>query len=190
MWKIAKQFDFCYGHRVWNQSLNKEYSLDDRCVCRHLHGHQGKILVYLESSVIKDGMITDFKHLNWFKKFIDDVLDHKFIIDKNDPMFDLIVPSPGRCGVESVNSDVWLLLEFPEGYSKLSLETLKSLQPMYRDIMEGFVFVDFVPTSENLSYWLWKIVQERMKKIDVDCTSVQFFETPKSQANYTNPIWD
>jgi len=69
-WQISKQFDFCYGHRVWSQELNPEYSLDDCLMCRHLHGHQGKVLVHMESEKLKNGMVTDFKHLNWFKKII------------------------------------------------------------------------------------------------------------------------
>lgn len=26
MWQISKSFDFCYGHRVWAQELNPEFS--------------------------------------------------------------------------------------------------------------------------------------------------------------------
>ena len=91
-WKISKEFEFCYGHRVWSQTLNTEFSLDGCLKCRHLHGHQGKILVYLEASELKDGMVTDFKHLNWFKQFLDDTLDHKFILDINDPLFSTLLP--------------------------------------------------------------------------------------------------
>ena len=93
MWEISKEFDFCYGHRVWSQSLNVEFSLDSCLMCRHLHGHQGKVIVYLKSDTLKSGMVTDFKHLNWFKKFLDDVIDHKFIIDINDPLFSTLLPN-------------------------------------------------------------------------------------------------
>jgi 6-pyruvoyltetrahydropterin/6-carboxytetrahydropterin synthase len=173
-WIISKEFDFCYGHRVWSQTLNQEYSIDNRCVCRHLHGHQGKVLVKLEASSLNQGMVTDFKHLNWFKKFLDDVLDHKFIIDRNDPGFNLIIPS---------REISWL--NKPEGYSIINPDWFKTLiNKAEIEIFEGFVVVDFVPTSENLSKWLFDIIQLKMKKMGVKVKSVQFFETPKSSSQY------
>jgi 6-pyruvoyltetrahydropterin/6-carboxytetrahydropterin synthase len=86
MFEIAKQFDFDYGHRVWTQTLDKKYSIDVQCVCKHFHGHRGTILLYLEGEDLNpQGMVWDFKNLNFFKKFIDDVLDHKMILDMHDP---------------------------------------------------------------------------------------------------------
>lgn len=172
-WIISKEFDFCYGHRVWSQTLNQEFSLDNRCVCRHLHGHQGKILVKLEAPSLVNGMVTDFKHLNWFKKFLDDVLDHKFIIDKSDPAFNIIVPL----------TVPWK--EYSEGYKIVDPNWFKTLtDKALIEILEGFVVVDFVPTSENLSKWLYDIVQAKMKGMGVKVESVQFFETPKSSSCY------
>ena len=177
IWKISKQFDFCYGHRVHNQTLNKEYSIDNRCVCRHLHGHQGTIIVALRGEQLSNGMVTDFKHLNWFKKFLDDVLDHKFIIDKNDPMFRHIVPHPPTLDLE------WK--KFDEGYEIVDPNFFKFIESdNLIEILEGFVVVDFVPTSENLSKWLFEIVQNKMSKINIEVESLQFYETPKSQSIY------
>ena len=92
-WVIDKQFDFCYGHRVWSQQLTEEFcETGDYCTkCRHLHGHQGELHVFLEGEELERGMVTDFKHLGWLKNFIDDNIDHKFVIDRNDPWFDNIV---------------------------------------------------------------------------------------------------
>ena len=49
-WDISKAFDFCYGHRVWSQTLDAEFALDGCLSCRHLHGHQGKIIIHLAGS--------------------------------------------------------------------------------------------------------------------------------------------
>jgi 6-pyruvoyltetrahydropterin/6-carboxytetrahydropterin synthase len=197
MWKIAKQFDFCYGHRVWNQTLNTDFSIDGRCVCRHLHGHQGTVKVFLEGDELTAGMVTDFKHLNWLKKFLDDVLDHKFIIDKNDPMIDAIIPFNCIDGVEK-RENGWVFdgqlnittLCFTKhfihntGYSTINTNLIAKQTPDMQDILEGFVIVDFIPTSENLSKWICDIANAKMNKIGVKVSRVQFFETPKSQANY------
>jgi 6-pyruvoyltetrahydropterin/6-carboxytetrahydropterin synthase len=65
MWEIRKEIGFDYGHRVWSQKLNKEFSIDGECVCRHLHGHRGSVYFYLAGDHLDpQGMVTDFKHLN------------------------------------------------------------------------------------------------------------------------------
>ena len=71
-WTIAKEFSFCYGHRVWSQELLKEFSLDDRPTCRFLHGHEGKVIVRLSGRQLERGMVTDFRHLSWFNQFLQD----------------------------------------------------------------------------------------------------------------------
>ena len=82
---IDKTFEFAYGHRVWTQQLNGEYAADLKCACRHLHGHEGKMQVYLKSpsgQLDPTGMVTDFRHLEWLKKWINTYIDHQFVIDK------------------------------------------------------------------------------------------------------------
>ena len=173
-WKISKEFDFCYGHRVWSQILNTEFSLDGCLKCRHLHGHQGKILVYLEAQELNNGMVTDFKHLNWFKQFLDDTLDHKFILDINDPLFSTLLPHINK----------YDLIKFEEGYLLPDLNKLKDEESHIIELYEGYVIVDFVPTSENLSAWFLKIVQNKMKKINIKVSHVEFLETPKSKSTF------
>ncbi len=172
-WEISKEFDFCYGHRVWSQELNVEFALDDCLMCRHMHGHQGKIKISLESETLKAGMVTDFKHLNWFKKFLDDVLDHRFIIDSNDPLYDTLLP---------LYKKKENLISYQQGYKTPNIDLLKN-EPLYiKELYEGFVIVDFVPTSENLSAWLLEIVQKKMSKINVHVSKLEFWETPKSKS--------
>ena len=171
MWEISKEFDFCYGHRVWSQSLNVEFSLDSCLMCRHLHGHQGKVIVYLKSDTLKSGMVTDFKHLNWFKKFLDDVIDHKFIIDINDPLFSTLIP----------NVDKKDLISFKEDYKTVDLTNFKN---ELLELYESYIIVDFVPTSENISDWLLKIVQNKMDKLNIKVSKIEFLETPKSKSTF------
>jgi 6-pyruvoyltetrahydropterin/6-carboxytetrahydropterin synthase len=173
IWKISKSFDFCYGHRVWSQELNVDFSLDPCLKCRHLHGHQGKVIIHLESQNLKNGMVTDFKHLNWFKAFLDDVLDHKFILDINDPLFKTILPHYKKEN----------LIKFEQGYFLPDLTLVKEEPNHIKELYEGYVLVDFVPTSENLSAWFLDIAFKKMSELGIKVSSVEFAETPKSTSH-------
>lgn len=177
MHRISKSFECDYGHRVWSQKLNIEYSLDDCLVCRHLHGHRMTVTVELEAEELEDGMVTDFKHLNWFKLFIDEVIDHKFIIDGSDPLFKEIT------GVNFEDTQKFIydtdLVEYK--YIPLVFE-----EPIMNELRESFVIVDFVPTSENLAEWFFKICTAKMEPLGVKVSKVSFKETPKSLSEYTN----
>ena len=116
-------------------------------------------------------MVTDFKHLNWFKKFLDDVIDHKFIIDINDPLFATLLP----------NIDKNDLISFKEDYKTVDLTNFKN---ELLELYESYIIVDFVPTSENISAWLLKIVQNKMDKLNIKVSKVEFLETPKSKSTF------
>ena len=183
-WIIGKDFDFCYGHRVWSQTLIAEYSTDTCLKCRHLHGHQGRAIVKLYSQSLTNGMVTDFKHLGWFKKWIDDVLDHKFIMDINDPLLTHEFPEFKKL---KDTTDMKNYLDYNSEYSYWTINDniLSKVDFPIREKYEGLVFVNFVPTSENLSKWLFEIVQKKMRKIGVETHSVILFETPKSSSEYS-----
>lgn len=216
VWTIDKQFGFDYGHRVWSQTLNAEYSIDSACVCRHLHGHRAQVHVFLEGEELHQGMVSDFKHLNWLKNFLDDNLDHKFIIDRNDPWFSNIIngqlttaeytvargqeeyPVPG-CNPaddfhiisrEVLKIDTTRVLKLIPSYvpgtnhlGGYNLDVSK-LEGPEQEFYEGFFIVDFLPTSENLSKWVFDCVDAKMKLIDVKTAQVDWFETPKSRSSY------
>ena len=172
-WEISKEFGFCYGHRVWSQTLNKEFALDECLMCRHLHGHQGKVVVYLQSNQLDNGMVTDFKHLNWFKDFLDDTLDHKFIIDISDPLFATLLPH---------YKDKKHLHKMEQNYMIPDLSVVQNEPQYIKEMYEGYVLVDFVPTSENISAWLLKIVQKKMAKLNIQVSRIEYYETPKSKS--------
>jgi len=192
---IDKSFSFCYGHRVHNQRLDTTFTESgDACLaCRHLHGHEGLVKVFLEedvgaTNVEQTGMVTDFKHLGWFKNFLDDTLDHKFIMDLQDPLFrsefDLLTDAYSEIDNNKI-------IHMKEGFSIPDLTYIRKLldtsklsdaeQSAIFEKYEGAIFVDFVPTSENLSGWLLSVVQEKMKNLDgVKVKAVEYWETPKS----------
>lgn len=181
-WEIDKTFECCYGHRVWSQSLNGNYADNLKCACRHQHGHQGKIQVFLTGPDLNDtGMITDFRHLEWLKKFIDTCIDHRFILDIKDPLYNKII------GEDKKLIPVYVpMTNYVAGYD-IDLSDIEIDSPEY-EYYEGMFLVKFVPTSENLSKWIANIADYRMKELDVAVTRVDWWETPKSRSTYHMPV--
>ena len=170
---ISKALEFCYGHRVWTQVLNAEFANDLKCACRHLHGHEGKVEVYLESfsGALTSGMVTDFRHLEWLKQFLNTYIDHQFIMDANDPLlpfFGSIETSPIHVGAHFVGKRVITTSE----------------NNAVTEMFEGLTIVNFTPTSENLAKWLCDLVTYKMKSLGVKCVQVDWWETPKSKSTY------
>ena len=177
MYQIDKQFDFCYGHRVWTQQLNPRFSIENTCKCRFCHGHFGVLKVGLKSETLKDSMVTDFKHLNFFKKILDKDFDHKFICDINDPLFKDIFKQFEDCKDAVIDKMFYKIIDpnkIPE-----------NLPPEVKEKMEGLVIVDFVPTSENLSRMFFQLIEYHIKELGVEVAFVDFWETPRSHCRYT-----
>jgi hypothetical protein len=50
---------------------------------------------------------------------------------------------------------------------------------------ESFFIVDFIPTSENLSKWVYELTTPKMAKLGVKVGEVEWWETPKSCSRYS-----
>jgi len=193
MFAITKDFDFCYGHRVHSQTLNAELSCNQPCKCRHLHGHQGKITIKLKAYYLKNGMVTDFHHLNWFKAWLDDHFDHKMIIDKADPLLPTLLPEGWSADV--TDTKYWKKIAPRDGLEVTPFYVPQFVMqeglPHYeKELLEGLVLVSFVPTSENLSYFFFSWTQLHLYDHvaalgDAELLSVTFQETPKTSALFT-----
>jgi 6-pyruvoyltetrahydropterin/6-carboxytetrahydropterin synthase len=82
MYQVTREIDFCYGHRL----------LDYDGKCKHLHGHNGKALITLNAaSLDKLGMVIDFADIKRvIQKWIDDKLDHRMILRRDDPVVETL----------------------------------------------------------------------------------------------------
>jgi len=182
-WKISKEFNFAYGHRVWVQQLEKEFALERQCVCRHLHGHEAEVHIHLQGDNLNpQGMVTDFLHLSWLKKFFDETVDHKFILDQNDPLFEKLVHLP-----KSLTPVFVPETDHCAGYLINMEETGIPVGTPEYEYYESFFVVDFIPTSENLSKWVYDLVTPKMARIGVKVGEVEWWETKKSCARYSRP---
>ena len=77
MYRVTREFDFCYGHRL----LNYEGK------CRHLHGHNGRAVIILEAATLDPrGMLVDFGDIKReVQRWVDDNLDHNLLLCRDDP---------------------------------------------------------------------------------------------------------
>ena len=78
MFQVTQEIEFCYGHRLLNYAGK----------CRHLHGHNGRILITLEALELDSrGMLVDFSDIKKsIRTWVDDELDHRMILNESDPM--------------------------------------------------------------------------------------------------------
>lgn len=78
MFRVSRQIDFCYGHRL----LNYEGK------CRYLHGHNGRAIITIEGERLDNrGMVLDFTDIKRVvQRWINENLDHRMILHRDDPI--------------------------------------------------------------------------------------------------------
>jgi 6-pyruvoyltetrahydropterin/6-carboxytetrahydropterin synthase len=78
MFRVTRELTFCYGHRL----------LQHAGKCRHLHGHNGRVLITLETAALDaQGMVVDFAVLKQVVGgWLDETFDHRLILQEKDPL--------------------------------------------------------------------------------------------------------
>lgn len=66
--------------------------------CRHLHGHSVKASISIqEEQLNQQGMVCDFADIrDCVEAFIDEHLDHNFLLHKDDPLIPLLISNDER----------------------------------------------------------------------------------------------
>lgn len=183
MYTINKTFNIAYGHSVWAQSLNSKLSIETNCACKYFHGHNADVTIFVETEELDyKGMVLDFKELTFAKVFLDTIVDHKMIIDINDPALPQFFPlftHPLESIVHVKEGDYYLIRK----------HLYKDLTEREKQIYEGLIIVDFIPTAENLAKWIFMYVKEFINDArishQVTVKKVQMWETPKCCAEYS-----
>jgi len=88
MFKVQKEIQFCYGHRLLNHPGK----------CRHIHGHNVRAIITLASETLNEaGMVVDFSEIDQHvKPWINETLDHNFLLAENDPLIPLLTSAEER----------------------------------------------------------------------------------------------
>ena len=104
MFRVTRQIDFCYGHRLLNYDGK----------CRYLHGHNGRAEIVIEAETLDHrGMVLDFSDIKRVvRAWIDQTLDHRMLLRRDDPAVTLL---------QGVGEPVFLMDENPtaENIAKL-----------------------------------------------------------------------
>jgi len=107
MFRVSREIDFCYGHRLLNYAGK----------CKYLHGHNGRAIITIESAKLDErGMVLDFSDIkNVVSTWIDEKLDHRMLLQRTDP----VVPM-----LEKMGEPLFLMDENPtaENIAKLIFE--------------------------------------------------------------------
>jgi 6-pyruvoyltetrahydropterin/6-carboxytetrahydropterin synthase len=95
MFSVTRELTFCYGHRL----------LEYAGKCRHLHGHNGRAVITLAAPTLDAlGMVTDFGKLKRVVGgWIDETLDHKMLLHRDDPVLPLLLRQGEPVHVLDVN---------------------------------------------------------------------------------------
>src|SRR2546423_14123790 len=95
MYRVTREITFCYGHRLLNYDGK----------CRHLHGHNGKAVLTFETTALDNlGMVLDFSQIKQVvSKWIDEHLDHRMVLHKDDPFLPFLRQHNEPVFVMSVN---------------------------------------------------------------------------------------
>lgn len=95
MYRVSKSVAFCYGHRLLNYDGK----------CRHLHGHNARAVITLESDSLDEcGMVKDFsevKRLVW--TWLDREIDHTMLLHEDDPILPLLQDAGERVKIMTEN---------------------------------------------------------------------------------------
>jgi 6-pyruvoyltetrahydropterin/6-carboxytetrahydropterin synthase len=82
MFRVSREIDFCYGHRLLNYDGK----------CKYLHGHNGRAIITIESATLDErGMVLDFSDIKKVvSTWIDEKLDHRMLLSKTDPVVPIL----------------------------------------------------------------------------------------------------
>ena len=179
--KVVGEFD--YGHNVWTQELDEKLSCNSACKCKWRHGHRGKVVAHLTADILtgaSENMVIDFNDMKIRNRWIDNTLDDKYIVDINDPAnFDTF-----HHFWKDGKLDDSVLIKQPEGNWIINPKAYAEMEDILQTKYESYVIVPFVPTSEQLSRWMFDVMTMLMQSTGVKVHKIEWYETPKSRATY------
>lgn len=166
--EVRAEVEFDYGHRIASHKSK----------CRNVHGHRAKVQVTVQGSLrdsehlSENGMVMDFGDVkNQLRVHVHNMFDHAMILDKRDDLF-----IAGLC--KWANDTLPPTAEVNLYGDRWNLEDFGAIQ-----------FINGPPTAENMAFLIFECLSNAINTDMGDqwVTSVRFFETPTSMAEYKKP---
>lgn len=185
------EYRLCYAHRVWSP----EYSYDEEC--RMIHGHTADLSLVVTYDREKTLHRTVEKTIDETFMFMNKNIFNRFLIDTADPMFYTLVSSLYESVAVEFNVDVfntahnfYVPIIMPESNHVIAHEV--NLSPFERaknspiyDVLRSYFITDFCPSSDNLSKWLYEMVNSRIKMIGATLDHVEWSSVPNRKIIYS-----
>jgi 6-pyruvoyltetrahydropterin/6-carboxytetrahydropterin synthase len=155
---IANRYhDFSCGHRVYGHESK----------CRHLHGHNYRVVFTLGGLLDTVGRVIDFGIIKTrLCDWLEEKWDHKMLIWESDPM---------RYALLEPNFEVLV------GLSE------NDIAEVTKELYESTVLVPFNPTAENMAEYLLNVIgPQRLQGTSAKLVSVRVEETRKCSAEAFN----
>lgn len=186
MYTIEKTFTGDLAHRIHNQNLDSNFTEGNSKVlkCRRLHGHTFSLKVKLGSEELVDDMVLDYNEIGFVKNMINDILDHRTLLSKNDPWFNKIVVIIPEYWNETYGNLPLVKTEWD--CEQVDISNIEDQD--IKEFLSSFTLVPFTTSSENIAKWIYGIVEKRVKDYNernntkVKVLSVSYKETPNSEA--------
>lgn len=194
--KISREIGIDVGHRV----------PDHGSKCRNPHGHRYRVIANCSGNVVnqsgheENGMVIDFGNIKtYMMDIIDAVFDHGFVVYKGDnAMVNMFLGDdapPQTLKKIEYFSDTWnfLLQQYVENVKKGRKPTslhLPRCGVSHQD-PDGLkvIFVDYVPTAENLAKHMYEMLEPVIKAHYGNDTiwleGITLYETPNGWVEYT-----
>jgi 6-pyruvoyltetrahydropterin/6-carboxytetrahydropterin synthase len=100
-------------------------------------------------------MILDFNELKVIKEFLDGFVDHRFLMDIEDPLLKSWMEKYGLKMEDLEVNSAGFVFDTKSFKDECEIEFFNSL-----------VILPFVPTSENLALWLFSVVEGLVHKVN------------------------
>ncbi len=125
---------------VWERTFDSAHRIfRTESKCRFLHGHTYRVIATIEGKLNKWGMVVDFGTL---KEKIIDLLDHKVILEKSDPLTPILKENKEKVialshppTAENLSRLISkIILELPDDIEKVTVEVYET--PLQKGVSE------------------------------------------------------